>query len=95
MLHHCLLLALLPTAAASAGGTGGLSGSSQPKFPFTDTSLKIEKRLDDLIGRMSLHQKIGNMFQNGTAHQRRALPFCRRLALSAFPPHTSLLLCCH
>ena len=39
--------------------------ASGPTLLLADTSLPLEKRLDDLLGRMSLHQKIGNMFQNG------------------------------
>lgn len=52
-----LLLAALSGTAATA--------ASNASFPFHDTALPLEKRLDDLIGRMSLHQKVGNMFMNG------------------------------
>jgi hypothetical protein len=52
-----------PTVSAAAGGEH--TPASTAKYPFADTSLPLEKRLDDLIGRMSLHNKVGNMFMSG------------------------------
>lgn len=38
-------------------------GQKQPDFPYKDASLSIERRLDDLMKRMTLEEKVGQMCQ--------------------------------
>ena len=54
-----LFVSALATVAAAAS-----SASSNQSYPFQDTALPLDKRVDDLVGRMTLHQKVGNMFMN-------------------------------
>ena len=35
--------------------------SAQKKFPYQDASLPVDQRVDDLIGRMTLEEKIGQL----------------------------------
>lgn len=52
--------ATVATAASASSGHG-----STQYFPFKNSSLPLDARLDDLLPRMTLRQKIGQMFQNG------------------------------
>lgn len=40
------------------------------EFPFLDTRLTIEERVDDLVGRMTLEEKIGQMMNDAPAIER-------------------------
>ena len=48
--------------------------SAQTNFPFLDTKLSIEKRVDDLVGRMTLEEKIGQMMNAAPAIDRLGIP---------------------
>ena len=44
---------------------------SQARAPYLDPTLPIERRVDDLLGRMTLEEKVGQMlclWQIGRAH---------------------------
>lgn len=66
-------LGIAALALAASGRTtfpapplaSGATAAPNESYPFEDTSLPLEHRVDDLVGRMTLHQKIGNMFMNG------------------------------
>jgi beta-glucosidase len=44
------------------------------KLPFNDRSLSIEKRVDDLVGRMTLEEKVEQMRDHAPAIPRLGLP---------------------
>ena len=43
-------------------------------FPFLNTNLSIDKRVDDLVGRMTLEEKIGQMMNAAPAIERLGIP---------------------
>jgi beta-glucosidase len=49
------------------------SGAAQ-SFKFTNTSLPIDQRVDDLIGRMTLEEKVSQMRDHAPAIQRLGVP---------------------
>ena len=54
-----------------------LAGNGQPQnqnFPFRDPSLSTEKRIDDLIGRLTLDEKIMQMMDKTPAIERLGIP---------------------
>ena len=64
-----MLLSHEACARLPAGGgcspSRAADGSLLTRCALVVRSLPLEKRLDDLLGHMTLHDKIGNMFQNG------------------------------
>src|SRR5215471_11945462 len=44
------------------------------KFPFQDPNLSIEERVNDLVGRMTLEEKIGQMMNAAPAIDRLGIP---------------------
>ena len=51
-----------------------ISLQAQTTFPFQNTKLKIEERVDDLINRMTLQEKINQMDYNAPAIDRLGIP---------------------
>jgi beta-glucosidase len=47
---------------------------SQNKFPYQDESLPIEQRVEDLISRMTLDEKLHQLFNEAPAIQRLGIP---------------------
>ncbi|GIZ10214.1 glycoside hydrolase family 3 C-terminal domain-containing protein [Flavobacterium sp. UMI-01] len=47
---------------------------AQEKLPYLDTSLSFEKRVDDLVARMTLEEKVGQMMNNAPAIPRLQVP---------------------
>jgi beta-glucosidase len=43
-------------------------------FPFLDPALRLEQRVDDLVSRMSLEEKIGQMVNDAPAIERLGIP---------------------
>ena len=59
-------LALSAVPAASAAGAPSASGataSADRNLPYLDSRLPVERRVDDLLGRMTLQEKVGQMTQ--------------------------------
>jgi beta-glucosidase len=50
--------ALLPIPASTAG-----SGAGEEQLPYQDASLPVAQRVEDLLGRMTLAEKVGQMTQ--------------------------------
>lgn len=46
----------------------------QSKFPFQNTNLQLEKRIDDLINRLTLKEKASLMIHNNPAIERLNIP---------------------
>ena len=46
----------------------------QPKYPFLDYRLSIDDRVKDLVSRLTLEEKVGQMMYNAPAVERLALP---------------------
>jgi len=44
------------------------------KFPFLNTSLSFEKRVDDLVGRLTLEEKVSQMLNAAPAIERLGIP---------------------
>jgi beta-glucosidase len=62
-----LIVALtLATAlpGSSATGVADAAGSTPLSFPFQNVTLGLEQRIDDLLSRMTVKEKIGQMFMN-------------------------------
>jgi beta-glucosidase len=54
---------------------GSCAGKKQDQsFPFLDTSLSIEERVDDLVARMTLEEKISQMSNGAPAIERLGVP---------------------
>lgn len=51
-----------------------LSGQSATQFPYQDTSLPLEKRVDLLVSAMTLDEKIGQMVHGAPAIERLGVP---------------------
>lgn len=49
-------------------------GAQEPKFPFNDPDLSIEQRTDDLLGRLTLEEKVGMMMNGSTGIERLGIP---------------------
>ena len=64
------LLVLLLAIGVWASGGAGRDAAAQATYPYQDASLSPEERADDLLPRMSLEEKVGQMTQiNATALQ--------------------------
>jgi beta-glucosidase len=61
-----------------AGNSCNFSPNEPPKsgfaFPFLDTSLSFDQRVNDLVGRMTLEEKIGQMMNAAPAIKRLGVP---------------------
>ncbi len=58
---RCLLVIFLCLAFAAAGATSRQVSMPQQRPAYLDPSLPAEKRIEDLLGRMTLEEKIGQM----------------------------------
>src|SRR4030095_516828 len=47
---------------------------AQQQFPFQNTSLSFEKRVDDLVSRLTLEEKVGQMLNAAPAIPRLGIP---------------------
>ncbi len=47
---------------------------SEPRFPFLDTGLPLEERIDDLLSRMTLAEKVTQMLHEAPAIERLGIP---------------------
>src|SRR6476619_1781306 len=47
---------------------------AQQQFPFQNTSLSFEKRVDDLVSRLTLEEKVGQMLNSAPAIPRLGIP---------------------
>jgi beta-glucosidase len=57
------LTAVTSLAIVIAVSAARSSGQSQASFPYKNPSLTVEQRVDDLMGRMTLDEKVGQMVQ--------------------------------
>src|SRR5215211_873402 len=62
----CLLLIALPAAAQRQTPDAGA--------PYLDPSLSIDRRVDDLVSRMTLEEKVGQMMNAAPAIPRLGIP---------------------
>ncbi|MBR5431624.1 MAG: glycoside hydrolase family 3 C-terminal domain-containing protein [Bacteroidales bacterium] len=46
----------------------------KPEYPFNDPSLSVEKRVNDLLGRLTIEEKVGMMMNNSIAVERLGIP---------------------
>src|ERR1700710_2541552 len=53
---------------------GSGKGKTTYEFPFQDPGLGIEERVNDLVGRMTLEEKIGQMMNAAPAIKRLGVP---------------------
>ncbi|MEN0048194.1 MAG: glycoside hydrolase family 3 N-terminal domain-containing protein [Bacteroidota bacterium] len=51
-----------------------LLAAQKEKFPFQDTNLSVEKRVEDLISRMTLEEKAGQLMYSAPAIERLGVP---------------------
>lgn len=65
--HAVIMLAAIIVCAIAAG-----CGDGQPTY--LDTSLPIERRVDDLVGRMTLDEKISQMLNESAPVERLGIP---------------------
>lgn len=54
--------------------TGGCTEKSEVSYPFLDSSLTIDERVNDLVGRMTLEEKISQMVNDAPAIERLGIP---------------------
>ena len=48
--------------------------NDQPEFKFLDSTLSIDSRVDDLVSRMTIDEKISQMVNNAPAIERLGIP---------------------
>src|SRR5271156_4866497 len=65
------LKALTIAAFCALGWTNGVC---QATAPYMDSSLPVEKRVDDLVSRMTLEEKVGQMMNGADAIPRLGIP---------------------
>jgi beta-glucosidase len=53
----------------------GQAVAAEPGYPFRDPSLPLEKRVDDLLGRLTLDEKLGLLHQSQNAIPRLGVPY--------------------
>ncbi|XP_042418939.1 beta-xylosidase/alpha-L-arabinofuranosidase 2-like isoform X2 [Zingiber officinale] len=77
----CLLGALRPNVCAAADVTAGpffacdvAANATLAGFPFCNASLSVHERVEDLLPRLTLKEKIGNLVNNATAVPRLGIP---------------------
>ena len=58
-----LLLSVALLALGTAAGLTGTSAGADEKLPYEDPSLPVAQRVEDLLGRMTLADKVGQMTQ--------------------------------
>ncbi|MER5862983.1 glycoside hydrolase family 3 N-terminal domain-containing protein [Kitasatospora sp. NPDC002040] len=63
MKRHHLLAGALMTAVTVAAGTLSVAPSAAATAPYLDARRPVERRVDDLLARMTLPEKIGQMTQ--------------------------------
>lgn len=66
-------LILLPLAGLIFIAAGGPS-KSEPAFPFRDTSLPVAARIDDLVSRLTLEEKMAQLVYDSPAIERLGIP---------------------
>jgi beta-glucosidase len=59
---------VLTAGLASLTGATGASGADAETTPYMDASLPVQARVDDLLSRMTLAEKVGQMTQTERAH---------------------------
>jgi len=67
-------LGVLACAAVGAGGIGAGTARAQRAAPYLDPSLPAERRVDDLVARMTLEEKALQMTDNAPAIPRLGIP---------------------
>ena len=48
--------------------------AQEPKFPFNDPSLSVDQRVEDLLDRLTLEEKVGMMMNGSTGIERLDIP---------------------
>ena len=48
--------------------------AQEPVFPFNDPSISVDKRIEDLLGRLTLEEKVGMMMNGSTGVERLGIP---------------------
>ncbi|MBV8629573.1 MAG: glycoside hydrolase family 3 C-terminal domain-containing protein [Silvibacterium sp.] len=71
---HCMLFFLLAICLTRSASAQNKPDSPQPHFPWMDPSLPIDKRVDALIGRMTLEQKVSQMRDHSPAIPSLGVP---------------------
>ena len=67
--HRATGLLLCILLAASSG-----FAQPQAKLPFMDPNLTFEQRVEDLVSRLTLEEKIGQMLNSAPAIERLGIP---------------------
>lgn len=65
---------LLFTVSFSLVGLLGCENETSYEFPFQNPDLPLEVRVDDLVGRMTLEEKVLQMVSEAPAIERLGIP---------------------
>jgi len=75
ILVACAITYPTPAQNGSAAGAGRVPDASQlAALPFRNSSLPIEQRVDDLVSRMTLEEKVGQMQHTAPSISRLGIP---------------------
>lgn len=70
-----LVVVLLMVLAAPGGAPARPAAASGPAHPFQDPSLSVAARVNDLLGRLTLDEKLGLLHQSQKAIPRLGIPY--------------------
>jgi beta-glucosidase len=71
---HIVLPRFLLAVSVGLGGALSASLYAQSKLPYMDPSLPTQRRVEDLVSRMTLDEKISQMMNDSPAIQRLGIP---------------------
>lgn len=74
MARWAVIVVIASAALSGCGPESGESAVTAEKPPYLDHSLPVDARVDDLVGRMTLEEKVGQMLNDAPAIERLGVP---------------------
>src|ERR1700754_2814307 len=71
---HCFRFITLLSFCLVISGTSFSQGTQTYEFPFQDPNLSMEVRVNDVVSRLTLEEKVGQMLNSAPAIERLGIP---------------------